>query len=398
MTAGTGTTGGRGVAAPWAGRIGLAVAAAGIAGAGAWAGLLIADHWRLAAVVLGVLAAGTAWTHRPGRPAPALPQDRVSHLNWRLRFRRRPGPGHANLHQLWQRWGRYAAFRTSRFTRPGLRFWERARHTSNYSVTVGWAQYRHALRVTLEEHLLILAGPRTNKTAMLARIILRYCGAVLSTSSKTDVYRKTSGTRARKGPVALFNPEGIGNLPSTFRWSPVSGSEDQETANRHAADLAGAVSCEDIEGGAGFWKTKAVAYLQALLHAAAITGRDMRLVNSWCLSSAEDAEGILLAHGNRPMAEAAGQLQAEAPMTPQVAEFVLAQQGTSTWAAALRELRSPAERTAATVRMILSSAVSFMAIPSLALSALPADGDSFDIGRFLRESGTLYLVAKNRGR
>ena len=83
-------------------------------------------------------------------------------------------------------------------------------------------------------------------------------------------------------------------------------------------------------------------------------------------------------------------------MTPQVAEFVLAQQGTSTWAAALRELRSPAERTAATVRMILSSAVSFMAIPSLALSALPADGDSFDIGRFLRESGTLYLVAKNR--
>ena len=88
---------------------------------------------------------------------------------------------------------------------------------------LGRAHYRHRLQVPLEEHLLLIAPPRTFKTAFLAHVILRYPGPVISTTTKADVFALTSGVRAALGPVHVFNPQGIGGVASTFRWSPVDG-------------------------------------------------------------------------------------------------------------------------------------------------------------------------------
>ncbi|MHB1873916.1 MAG: type IV secretory system conjugative DNA transfer family protein [Streptosporangiaceae bacterium] len=315
------------------------------------------------AILAGILlaAAVVRWCLGPhGR----LPRFRVGYLRLRLRLRLHPGRGHASCGELWLRWGRVAAFRRSARSRRTLTTWRRLTSSEEHSLLIGRAQYRHGLRVPVEEHALIMAPPRTGKTGLLAAIILRYPGPVVSTTTKHDVFQLTSGIRAGRGPVHVFNPQGIGGVASTFRWNPVTGCGDPATAIRRADAFANAVSMSGTED-ASFWSAKASSYLRCLFHAAALTHADMRTVAAWALGSAEPAEEILDHSG-------AGQ-----------------------WAAELAELRSEAQKTAQTIRMVISRALAFMTDPALAASALPAGGDpGFDIGDFLRRSGTVYLIAE----
>jgi type IV secretory pathway TraG/TraD family ATPase VirD4 len=92
----------------------------------------------------------------------------------------------------------------------------------------------------------------------------------------------------------------------------------------------------------------------------------MRLVSRWALGNAEPAEDLL------------------------------ARAGAEQWAAELAELRSEAQKTAATIKMVLSRALGFMTDPALARAVLPAgDSGGVDIEAFLREAGTLYLIAES---
>src|SRR5262249_24311275 len=78
------------------------------------------------------------------------------------------------------------------------------------------------------------------------------------------------------------------------------------------------------------------------------------------------------------------------PATP---EDILAAAGASQWALTLAEMRSEAQKTAATVRMVMSRALSFMADPALAVSVLPGP-EGFHIAQFLENCGTLYMIAE----
>jgi type IV secretion system protein VirD4 len=298
-------------------------------------------------------------------PHSHLPHFRVRYLRLRLHLRLHPGRGHATVYELWLRWGRFAAFRRSRRVRPSLSAWQRMTSPRQHSVRLGRAQYRHQLAVPLEEHLLIKAPPRSWKTALLASIVLRFPGPVLSTTTKHDVFQLTSGIRSRLGPVHVFNPQSVGGVPSTFRWNPVAGCQDPATAIRRADGFAHAVSMAGTED-ASFWTAKASDYLRCLFHAAAHADGDMRLVARWALGSAEPAEDIL------------------------------DQAGADQWAAELAELRGEAQKTAATIKMVLSRALGFMTDPALARSVLPGSGGSgVDIAAFLADSGTLYLIAES---
>ena len=232
---------------------------------------------------------------------------------------------------------------------------------------LGRAHHRHGLRVPLEEHVLVMAPPRTFKTAFLADVILRYPGPVIATTTKADVYALTAAVRGRRGPVHVFNPQFIGGVPSTFSWSPVDGCEDPATAIRRADAFAFAVSREGVEDGS-FWSAKASDYLRGYFHAAALAGYDMRAVAAW-VSGAD----------------------------PDVPERILIEAGAQQWALTLAELRSEAQKTTATVRMVMSRALSFMADPALAASVLPGPGEGFDIGSFLRGCGTVYMIAEAIG-
>ena len=220
------------------------------------------------AVVLTV-AALWKWAFLPGR---GLPRHRVRHTRFRLHLRLHPGRGFATVGELWLRWGRLAALRKSGRIRRSLSAWQRMRRPGQHSVRVGRAHYRHRLQVPLEEHLLLIAPPRTFKTAFLAHVILRYPGPVISTTTKADVFGLTSGVRAAQGPVHVFNPQGIGGVASTFRWSPVDGCQEHATAIRRADAFAQAVSQKGVEDGT-FWSAKASDYMRAYFHAAAQMSR-----------------------------------------------------------------------------------------------------------------------------
>ena len=297
-------------------------------------------------------------------PHSHLPRFRVRYLRLRLHLRLHPGRGLASVFELWLRWGRLAAFRRSGRIRPSLSAWQRMADPRAHSVRLGRAQYRHRLAVPLEEHLLIVAPPRTFKTALLASIVLHFPGPVVSTTTKHDVFALTSGVRSRLGPVHVFNPQRVGGVPSTFRWNPVHGCTDEATAIRRADGFAHAVNMSGTED-ASFWSAKASDYLRCMFRAAALADGDMRLVARWGLGSAEPAEAIL------------------------------AQAGAGEWAAKLAELRSEAHKTAATVKMVLTRALGFMDDPALARSVLPAAGAGVDIGAFLAQAGTLYLIAES---
>ena len=162
----------------------------------------------------------------------------------------------------------------------------------------------------------------------------------------------------------VFNPQGIGGVPSTFRWSPVAGCEDPATAIRRADAFAFAVSQKGVEDGS-FWSAKASDYLRGYFHAAALMGADLRTVASW-VSGAD----------------------------PEVPEQVLAAAGADQWAVTLSELRGEAHKTVATVRMVMTRALTFIADPALAACVLPGPGDGFDIAGFLKDTGTRYLIAE----
>jgi type IV secretion system protein VirD4 len=316
----------------------------------------------VALVIVIALAAFAAWAFLPAR---YLPGNRARHLRIRLHLRLHPGKGFAHLFTLWLRWSRLAALRRSGRIRRTLPLRHRLLHPATHSVFLGRAHYRHGLRIPLEEHLLVMAPPRTYKSAFLADVILRYPGPVIATSTKPDVYALTSAVRAQYGPVHVFNPQDIGAVPSTFRWSPVDGCEDPATAIRRADAFAFAVSQKGVEDGT-FWSAKASDYLRGYFHAAALARYDLRAVAAW-VSGAD----------------------------PDVPERILIAAGARQWALTLAELRSEAHKTAATVRMVMSRALAFMADPALAATVLPGPGEGFDIPAFLRQAGTVYLIAES---
>src|SRR5262249_2622388 len=161
------------------------------------------------------------------------------------------------------------------------------------------------------------------KTAFLADVILRYPGPVVSTTTKADVYGLTAAVRAERGPVDVFNPQLVGGVTSTFRWSPVVGCEDPATAIRRADGFAYAVSQNGVEE-ATFWSAKAWDYLRAYFHAAALAGLDMRAVAAWVVGA-----------------------------NPGQAEEILRAAGARQWAFTLAEMTGEATKTAATVRMVM---------------------------------------------
>ena len=189
----------------------------------------------------------------------------------------------------------------------------------------------------------IFSPPRGGKTGWLARVILHYPGPVLSTTTKHDVFVLTSGIRAERGPVQVFNPQGVGGVPSTFRWNPLEGCEVPAVAIRRADAFAGAVSQKGIED-ASFWAAKASDYLRGYFHAAALAGLDLRHVAAWV-------------SGSRP----------EEPE-----EILYSTAGAATHLAdQLAEMRGEANKTISTVRMTMSRALAFLADPSLAAAVCP---------------------------
>ena len=143
--------------------------------------------------------------------------------------------------------------------------------------TTSWAPGPTTVWSSCEEVTLRIGGPRSGKSASLACHALDAPGALLVTTSRTDLLDATAAHRARLGQVHVFNPTGLGGTPSTVRWTPLAGCQDYGTAQRRADDLIPPARSVDAER----WDVQARGLLSTLLHAAALSGGSMRTILGW---------------------------------------------------------------------------------------------------------------------
>jgi type IV secretory pathway TraG/TraD family ATPase VirD4 len=325
------------------------------------------DHKYELLVALGVLLT-LAVVVRIVIGNPNGARHRARFLRWRIRLYLRPGPGYANLAELAIRWSRLRAVWTGRRVRPSLPWWERlALPVTSYAVRLGRAHFGKRVLASMEDQTLVLAAPRTGKSGWLADRIIDHPGAVMTTTTRTDLYGNTALLRDRHGVVHVFNPEGIGGLRSTFRWDPLNGCEHPAIALQRAMAFTAATESKGLHD-MTFWIGKASAVLASLLHAAALGGRTMHDVYQWAHGAEDDVpERILSAH-------------------PAAADG---------WLGPIREVRRPG-RTADSIRMTVTRALAWFADPIVAAATSPGQGEGFDVAEFVSGRNTLYMIGAGR--
>jgi type IV secretion system protein VirD4 len=141
------------------------------------------------------------------------------------------------------------------------------------------------------ERPFILVGPaRSGKGVnIVVNAILEAPGSVITTSTRDDNMRLTALCRAKRGPVWVFNLDGVGDRPHSIRWSPLEGCEDPQIAAKRAATL---VASSGLGGDNQVWATSATKVVQALLHAAALKGLGIGVLYDWSISPTRTKEAI----------------------------------------------------------------------------------------------------------
>ncbi|MGH3628596.1 MAG: type IV secretory system conjugative DNA transfer family protein [Sciscionella sp.] len=217
------------------------------------------------------------------------------------------------------------------------------------------------LWASVEDVVCIFGGPRTGKTGWLAGRVLDAPGAVLVTSTRTDLHELTALLRTRRGPVYVFNAVGLGDLPSTITFDPLTGCTDPVTAAERATDLLAATTTGD-SGERAFWEAQARRVLTALLHAAALGGLDMRSVLEW-LANPEDAERVTSLLRRSP----------EPAYVEDTGQFLATN-----------------DRTRTSITSTIMPALGWLTSP--AASAAASGATPFDVAELLRSRATVYLL------
>jgi hypothetical protein len=215
----------------------------------------------------------------------------------------------------------------------------------------------------IEDVTLRIGGPRTGKTGELAGRIIDAQGAVIATSTRTDLVELTSTLRTERGPVGVFNPSGLAGLSSTITFNPLSGCRKPKTATERAADLLAGVATPGQAGGdRDFWAGQARRVLAALLHAAALGGLTMRDVLVWVADPDTASAEVqrLLRRSSEPSYEAD----------------------------ALQFLTTN-ERTRSSICATVMPALGWLTDPTAAAAAAAGD---FDVARLLADRGTVYML------
>jgi type IV secretion system protein VirD4 len=221
---------------------------------------------------------------------------------------------------------------------------------------------------SVEDSALLVGPPRMGKGVhVVIPWVLDAPGPVVSTSTRPDTLAVTMHARARRGPVAIFDPQRLAGLPGGLRWSPVRGCETPRTALVRARGLAAGAGFGRTVSDSDFWAGQTETALRCLLHAAALDGRRAVDLYRWSLNPAlaEDAVTTL----NRHPGAAIG------------------------WADALEAAVHADPRTRDSVWLGVRQSLAALADPDVLAAVDPAPGEEFNPAAFLRDSGTLYLLA-----
>ncbi|HEX2298556.1 MAG TPA: type IV secretory system conjugative DNA transfer family protein [Pseudonocardiaceae bacterium] len=305
--------------------------------------------------VLAVVVVGVMWLRRTGTAAIVT--------RWGARSRRKTGV--ASTLDIARVASALAIRRKATVVRPSLaeltryqRLWVPTREVAVPLCRTG------LLRVwaSVEDVVCLFGGPRTGKTGWLAGRVIDAPGAVLVTSTRTDLHSLTAALRARRGPVYVFNAVGLGDLPSTITFDPLTGCADPVTATERAADLLAAGET-GTSGDRAFWDAQARRVLAALLHAAALGERSMRSVLEWVANPDAALRTVTNLLRRSP----------EPAYTEDAAQFLTTN-----------------ERTRTSITSTIMPALGWLTSP--AASAAATGAKPFDVAELLRTQATVYLL------
>ena len=229
-----------------------------------------------------------------------------------------------------------------------------------------------AVLVSSEESVCLVGPPRSGKGFhLLISAILDAPGAVITTSTRADNYAATHALRAEKGPVILFDPQGLTGVPSSLKWSPITGCERPEVAARRADSLIGASGLGQ-SGSNQEWAGAARTILQSLLHAAALGDNTVDDLYLWgtAPSTAAEAVTILQSHPQSALG----------------------------WAESLASILEGDPKMLGSRWFGVEGALAGLAVPVVRETLKPATkAEALDPVSFVKESGTLYLVGTKSG-
>ena len=229
----------------------------------------------------------------------------------------------------------------------------------------GWGQ---TVWVSCEDTTLRIGGPRTGKTLSLACHGLDAPGALVTTSTRLDLAEMVQPARKDR-PVHLFNPAGLGGLPSTVRWSVLVGCHDYATAARRAADLIPESASTEGER----WDGHARRVLALLLHAAALAQGSVTDIQRWLGDLGSDRSGP------RALAEVVDGLSVLPTSMARVSE--------------VRQFWATNDRTRTSVMAMIAPALGWMADDACrAVGDAPSGTTTLDVARLIRDRQTLHIL------
>lgn len=155
-----------------------------------------------------------------------------------------------------------------------------------------------------EDVLLMIAGPRSNKTsAVVVPAALSAPGPVIVTSNKVDVYTLTVGLRAAAGRVFTLDPQHIAGAEQTWWWNPLAGIREMADVAHLTSHFIQTVSGERADP---YFTRGAERLLGQLVLAAALATpqRSLRDVARWLATRSTEPVQLLRAAGQDEVAVA----------------------------------------------------------------------------------------------
>ncbi|MEU7107681.1 type VI secretion protein [Streptomyces sp. NPDC046215] len=209
----------------------------------------------------------------------------------------------------------------------------------------------------------VVYGADRGDTAL--RAVLEAAGPVLVTTSDPALWADTKDSRAKLGPVHVFDPGHLLDTPARLRWSPTTGCASRDTAAARATALLAPV--RPLSALDSATADTAETLLRCWLHAAAVDGRPFRQVHRWAQGAAAHEPVRILRTHPKAAGGSAGEL--ESALTGHPERRDMAQELT---ARALRALASLHVRDACN----------------------PNRADSLAWESFIAEGGTLYVMGE----
>ncbi|MEC3995969.1 type VI secretion protein [Actinacidiphila sp. DG2A-62] len=137
----------------------------------------------------------------------------------------------------------------------------------------------------------LFADPRGDKGKQIVQpAVLAAAGPVVVTTADPETYHQTAGNRAKLGPVHVFDPTHLLDVPGRLRWAPHSGCERPATARTRAAALLAPLRTERADE--AIVHDTAATLLRCWLHAAAIGGLPFRQIQRWAAGGAAAGEAV----------------------------------------------------------------------------------------------------------